>query len=304
MAKLLELNADSKDALCLAGKALSSSIRVDIIKLLYQHSLNIAEIAEMMSIPASSAALHVRVLEEAGLINTEVQPGERGSMKLCSRKCDYVTIRLESPPEPANETISVNMPIGAYTDCKISPTCGLVTERENIGNEDMLYPFYLPERVDAQLLWSSSGYVEYLFPYSTPKFPKQLSISFEICSEAPNYREDWKSDLTLWVNGIEVCTWTSLGDYGVRRGRLNPSWWRKGNTQYGMLTTCSISDNGTSLNGQRSSACVLQDLGLSGQPFVKVRIGNKPNARNIGGFNLFGDKFGDHAQAIVMTIEY
>lgn len=41
MAKLLDLNTDDKEALCLVGKALSSPIRVNIIKLLYTYSLNI-----------------------------------------------------------------------------------------------------------------------------------------------------------------------------------------------------------------------------------------------------------------------
>ncbi|MEI3204121.1 MAG: hypothetical protein V8S73_05705 [Lachnospiraceae bacterium] len=37
----------------------------------------------------------------------------------------------------------------------------------------------------------------------------------EICSEAPGYKEDWKSDLTLWVNDVEVGTWTCPGDLGA-----------------------------------------------------------------------------------------
>ena len=31
------------------------------------------------------------------------------------------------------------------------------------------------------------------------------------------YRNDWPSDITLWVNDIEVGTWTSPGDFGGRR---------------------------------------------------------------------------------------
>lgn len=304
MAKLLDLNADDEETLCLLGKALSSPIRVNIIKLLYTYSLNIAEIAEKMNIPASSAAMHVRALEAAGLINTEIQPGERGSMKLCSRKSDYVSIRLTCAPSQTNETTSVSMPVGAYTDCQIAPTCGIATAESLIGNEDLPFAFYLPERTGAQIMWSSSGYVEYRFPNPSDKRLKHLSLSLEICSEAPNYREDWKSDLTLWINGAECATWTCPGDFGERRGRLNPPWWQNGNTQYGLLTTWTVSNEGTSINGHPVSDCTLQTLGISKSPYIPVRIGNKPDAQYVGGFNIFGSKFGDYAQDIVLTLEY
>ena len=94
MSKILELNADREEQLCEVAKALSIPTRIQILKLLYYNSYNIGEIAEQLHIPASTAALHIRTLESAGLINTEQQPGSRGSMKLCSRKNDFVSIRL------------------------------------------------------------------------------------------------------------------------------------------------------------------------------------------------------------------
>ena len=60
--------------------------------MLYFNSYNVIEIAEKLQIPPSSAALYVRSLEEAGLINTRVQRGSRGSMKICSRKNDSIHI--------------------------------------------------------------------------------------------------------------------------------------------------------------------------------------------------------------------
>ena len=64
----LYLDFDKKKELCSLGKALSSEVRIEILKLLEQQSLNVNEIAEKLEIPASSAAMNVRVLEEAGLI--------------------------------------------------------------------------------------------------------------------------------------------------------------------------------------------------------------------------------------------
>ncbi len=55
------------------------------------------------------------------------------------------------------------MPVGMYSECNVHPTCGLVGVDGVIGNEDQEYSFYLPERINAGLLWSSAGFVEYKF---------------------------------------------------------------------------------------------------------------------------------------------
>lgn len=306
MAKYMELNADSAGQLCCVAKALSSPTRIEILKLLYYYSLNINEISEKLGIPASSAGLHIKTLEAAGLINTELQPGTRGSMKICSRKCDYITIKLKGVPQDIHETRSISMPIGCYTDLSISPTCGIAGKNGMIGNEDSRRAFYLPERVEAQLAWTSSGYFEYKFPNPLPegKKPKRMSLSAEICSEAPNFREDWKSDITLWINGVDCGTWTCPGDYGARRGRLNPGWWEDGSTQYGLLTTWAIDEEGSSVNNESSGTAVLDSLRLEEEHFITVRIGNKPDAEFVGGFNLFGSCFGDYAQDIILSVAF
>lgn len=306
MTKILELSTENEEQLCEVGKALSSPIRIQILKLLYYNSFNIGEIAEKLQIPASSAAMHIRNLEGAGLINTELQPGNRGSMKLCSRKRDMLYIRLTGEPQNINQMKSISMPIGAYTDCSVIPTCGLASEKTIIGFEDKPSEFFLPERVDAQLLWSSGGYVEYTFPYPLEEkaIPKRLIASFEICSEAPNYQEDWKSDITIWINDMECATWQSPGDFGKRRGRLNPSWWDNGSTQYGRLLTIEVSEENTVLNNQPVSDLNIAELQLPGKDFIKIRIGNKEDAAYRGGFNLFGEKFGDYEQNLLLSLVY
>ena len=86
MSKPLELDLSQGEELCNIGKALSSPVRLEILKLLFDTSLSIVEISEKLNIAQSSAALHAKMLESAGLINAEVQPGTRGAVKLCSRK--------------------------------------------------------------------------------------------------------------------------------------------------------------------------------------------------------------------------
>ncbi len=306
MSKILNLDIENEELLCSVSKALSSPDRIKILKLLYKKSYNIGEIAELLSIPASTAALHVRILENADLIQTKQQPGSRGSMKLCSRKNDFINIRLFRYPDGLDQISTISMPIGAYTDCSIYPTCGLADYSSRIGAEDRPADFYLPERINAQLLWSSKGYVEYRFPYAIDSKLKlkQLLLTFEICSEAPNYREDWKSDITIWINKKECGTFRCPGDYGSRRGRLNPSWWSNGSTQYGLLTTVTISETGTFINAEKCGSTSLSSLNLNQSSFITLRIGNKEDAEFVGGFNLFGRQFGDYEQDINMSFIY
>lgn len=306
MANILELNLEDEEQLCSLGTALSSPARIQILKLLYHNSFNVAEIAEKLQIPASSAALYIRSLENAGLINTRLQPGSRGSMKICSRKNDQIIIKLTSDDPSVSKLSSVSMPVGCFTDCEVAPSCGLASERAPIGFGDRPESFYLPERANAQILWTAAGYVEYKFPYQLPStaVPNRLILTAELCSEALNYKEDWMSDITFWINDIECGAWRSPGDFGSRLGRLNPEWWGSGSTQYGKLVTLEISDDGCTINSVPTSHISLKDFTFTPQKPISVRIGNKPDAEFIGGFNLFGEKFGDHEQNIILSFAY
>ena len=68
MAKIRELDMENVDTLCDVGKALSSPVRVEILKLLYSDNMIIGEIAKALDIPQSSAAFHLKLLEKADLI--------------------------------------------------------------------------------------------------------------------------------------------------------------------------------------------------------------------------------------------
>ena len=62
--------------------------------------------------------------------------------------------------------------------------------------------------------------------------------------------------------------------------------------------------NGCYVNGEKAGDKTIEDLNLMSNVFVKVRIGNKEDARYMGGFNLFGKNWGNYRQDLVMTIEY
>jgi predicted transcriptional regulator len=217
-----------------------------------------------------------------------------------------VNIRLSRNDPGVHQVASISMPVGAFTDCKVSPTCGIADENGLIGYEDRVGDFYSPARIHAQILWSSSGYIEYKFPFPLGDgvMPNRIMLSFEACSEAPNYKEDWKSDITIWINGMECGTWQSPGDFGNRRGRLNPPWWDNGVTQYGKLVTLEVTKEGSLINSAPSSKVGVEDLHLEASSPILVKIGNKENAEFVGGFNLFGEKFGDYAQNITLSVVY
>ena len=301
---VLELNLDDKEKLNLIGKAFSSDVRIDILRLLSDKSLNVNEIAEDLNIPASSAAMHVRVLEDAGLIKCDLVPAVRGSMKLCARAVKSIAIVTESAIG-AEKVEIINMPIGSYVDYKVNPTCGLAGDKGMIGAEDEPGSFYHPDRGNAGLLWfGKSGFVEYRFPnYSfKKKDAKRIEISMEVCAEDHEFNLNYPSDITLWINEYNVGTWHCPSDYGGRRGVWNPAWWPDKNTQYGMLKTWSVRPDGSFLDNEKVSGITLKDLGIGRENYVSVKIGVSKDSKNAGGMNLFGDGFGDFAQGIRMAV--
>jgi predicted transcriptional regulator len=306
MIQTIKLNLDDNNQMISIGKALSSEARIDILRLLRNRDLNVNEIAEMLDIPASSSAAHVKVLEEAGMIKTSLQPGIRGSMKLCHIVLDHIYIEMNTTRNMEQDEEIIKMPIGSFIDYQAEPTCGMVSSKGPIGSEDEPRCFYLPGRMEAQLIWIGHGYVEYRFPtYSmASKKVKQLEVSMELCSEDHEFNLDFPSDITLWINQKEVGTWTCPSDFGGRRGNLNPDWWPDKNTQYGILKTWKINDHGCFIDDNTSETFRIHEFCLEKQDYISVRVGVKEEAIHKGGINLFGESFGDFAQNIIMKIVY
>jgi predicted transcriptional regulator len=303
-ARVLELLADDHNLQKLEAvtKALGSATRLEILRFLSAHTCSLLEIAEALELPPSTATLHINILEKAGLIKTDLRPATRGLQKVCARVFDRVVIQLPAEQQIEDTLVEVSMPIGAYTDVKIIPTCGLAGELGIIGHFDDLSTFYEPDRIYAQLLWFRRGYVEYRFPNRLPPnvVLDDIEVSFEVCSEAPLYHADWPSDITVWIGDAEVGTWTSPADFGGERGALTPAWWDSQNSQYGLLKVWRVTNGGSYVDGIQVSRVTLNQLTLKpGQP-ISVRIGIKEDAANVGGLNLFGSKFGNYPQDIVL----
>jgi predicted transcriptional regulator len=201
--------------------------------------------------------------------------------------------------------IKVEMPVGLYTDFKVSPPCGLCSKDEIIGFLDVPTSFFNPKRAVADLVWFERGYIEYKFPNNLPtsKKLKKLEISMEISSEVPGTSKEWPSDITLWLNGVEIGTYTVPGDFGDRRGKLTPSWWKLAGSQYGILKRWIVTNEGAFIDEVKVSDVTLEDLKIREHTSIRVRVGIKPEAINVGGLNIFGKSFGDYEQDIVMVME-
>jgi predicted transcriptional regulator len=304
--RILRVDLDSSGSSETILKALASTTRLKILELLSSQVLNISEIGEALDLPASTATLHVNILEQAGLINTELRPATRGLQKVCARAYDVMVIALARGDTSHERSVEVAMPIGAFVDCQVTPTCGLAGSAGIIGLFDDPTSFFEPERVNAQLLWFHQGYVEYRFPNRLPPraVVESISISLEVCSEAPLHHDDWPSDITMWLNEVEIGSWTSPSDFGGHQGLLTPDWWEGWNSQYGLLKIWMVTEVGTFIDGKRISGVTLKDLHLAAHTSFSVRIGIKPDAQHVGGINIFGRQFGNYPQDIVVRLRY
>lgn len=288
-------------------QALGSETRLLILSLLSHRTMNATALAEATGLAPSTLAFNLKQLEETGLVNVQYQPGTRGQQKLVSKRYDEVHFKLPGVAiESDSNLFEVSMPIGNFKRVGVKPTCGLATDSKYIGMIDDARSFYEPEHVFAQILWFRQGFIEYDFPNNLPVGAQalDLELSMEICSEAPEYDLDWPSDITLSINEVEIGTWTSPADFGGERGKLTPPWWPLEQTQFGVLKRWRVTPEGSFIDGGPISEVCLADLGLEGRTHASVRLEVKDTARHVGGINLFGRRFGNYAQDLLMRIRY
>jgi len=285
-------------------RVLSSESRVKILQLLGQGEMNINELSQELGLAQPTVTKHIQALEEVGLVVSEYRAGSQGTQKRCRRVIDRLVVELGSAPALTSDVADIEMPIGLYSDLKIVPTCGLATAEAIIGHLDDPIAFHFPQRAKAQIIWSSGGYVEYIFPNSLPAeaIIKSVDLAFEVCSETVGFNPNYPSEITVWINGVEIGTWTSPGDMGGTPGRLNPEWWLDVLAQYGFLKVWSVRRNGTFVDGMPVSEISINDLQIAPGKPTTIRIGNKPDAQHVGGFTLFGRSFGNYDQDIVMRL--
>ncbi|WP_321383267.1 helix-turn-helix domain-containing protein [uncultured Enterococcus sp.] len=287
-------------------ECLASNTRLEILKFIGSEKRSIGEIAAHMQISNAITTRHVQQMEDAGLLGSERGVGENRNKKMVYLKVDDIHISFPEKIYQEFQLHSTSLKLGHFVDFSVTPTCGLATVDDVVGKSDDPKYFMDSKRVDAGLLWFSSGFVEYKVPnlLQENELPELLEISFEIASEFPLSNNIWPSDISIYVNDVKVAVYTVPGNFSDTRGRYTPKWWNDSFSQYGLLKHLRINKLDTGIDGQAYSDVTIYDLKLHEQPFIKLRFAAEDDAKNRGGLTLFGEGFGNHNQDILINTYY
>ena len=297
--------ADSKEQLKVLS-ALASEVRIAILKLLMEKGrMSMNDLAEALGVTAGALTSHIRKLEEGGLVRINSNNSGHGNLKICEPHLDKILFVFSRAASMRNEFRS-HLRVGQYASCHIYPTCGLSTSQALVGDVDDPRYFTSPRHFDADILWFTQGYVEYMVPCIIPSGAviDQINISAEISSEAPGSNSNWPSDIHFYINGTLLGMWTSPGDFADAPGLFTPDWWFSNWTQYGLLKTISVRQDGSYIDNQRISDVTIGKLSLRKGDPILFRFAVPETARHIGGLTIFGRDFGKYNQDIEFRISY
>lgn len=291
------------------SKALSSQTRLDILNLLFSHPYNLTELSKQLDLPVTTTVFHLKILEEGGLITSNTAPNKKGHIRWYSYNVMKIVTNIGAAikASKSEHTDIQTIPLGNYVLCKLDSSCGMASEKEHLFSNEPSKA-YSKDRFSAELIWSTPT-AKLIYPIDkTPFMDKKLismSISLELCSEAMGYNENYQSDITFSINNKELGTYTSPGDFGNRYGTYTPNWWYTESTKYGQLVTIEITSRGVFINGNSINQDIkISDFEEINEEALFLTIEVKEDAANKGGINLFGEKFGDYAQGIVVKTRY
>jgi predicted transcriptional regulator len=287
-------------------KALGSDTRVEILNILLQeNNMSMNELAARLNITNGALTTHIKKLESCGLITTSGESAGHGNLKICSIKQEKILIDLGQNADLQN-VYETELKVGHYSSCAVYPTCGLASGRALIGEVDDARYFEHPDRFDADMLWFTRGYVEYVLPNFIPKLQKisQITVSAELSSEAPSFNNNWPSDIHFYLNDTCLGYWTSPGDFGDTKGLLTPDWWPSTWNQYGLLKLLVINHDGSFVDGRKISDVTIDQLNLDYRSSIRLRLAVDDDAEHVGGLTIFGRTFGNYGQDIKVQLQY
>jgi len=300
----VDLDVTSKsdeDKIVRIGKALSHPIRIKMLNQILKNPRSITELGKLNNLTNSSVIFHLNLLEEAELIVSRVKPNKKGKTLVFYVNFSQIGIATRYNAIDKQSVIEQSVGVGNYQS--VAPTGYVRIATENqffVLEKDDLYN---PIRFDASLICLDNGEITYAFSnaYATRNTVNLIEFSLEICSESPYYCNDWKSEITFAVNDVELGSYLSLGDFGGIRGKLSPAWYDDKYSQYGLLTTVAVDEQGVMINGERvASSPTLHDLNLGSFDKTTLTIKTKESSTFAGGFNIFGKHFGNEPQDIIM----
>lgn len=301
----VHLSVSDNDMLEKIGDSLSSNYRRRILFLLTQKSRSTQELLDDLKISPSTLSFHLKILREAKLIKFVKAPSKRGNEKNLSLNVDSFTVNFDSSLTSNLKTLNIDIPIGSYANFDVKAPCLIATENEIIQPIDNDVIFNSTDKIKAQLISFTQGYVEYLITNDLllTSDIKELTFTQEICSECPNFNNNWKSDISFYLNNIRIGDFLSLGDYGGRMGLYSPRWWPTKSSNYGILVNVTINEEGTFINGKKTNELKISDY-FKNEKYIKYRIGVDSDSKHLGGINIFGKHFGDFKQNISLNITY
>jgi len=291
-------------------KALSSKLRIDIVKLLLENKeMNMNEIAKSLNITSGALTSHMKRLEESGIVRVNFLSENigHGNQKICTIGIERILIDVDSEKITNRDNVyEVDIPIGHYTNYNVYPTCGISTKKNLIGEVDVPQYFAHKERMNADICWFTKGFIEYIIPNFVPtsKIIDQITVSMELSSEAPGVNSDWPSDISFHINDNLIGTWTSPGDFGDIRGIFTPDWWLPNWNQYGILKMLVINKRGTYIDGFKISDVNIEQFELDYKSLIRFKLMVADDADNIGGLTIFGKNFGNYNQDIKVRVSY
>lgn len=287
-------------------KALGSDVRIQILNILLENSnMSMKDLANHLNITNGALTGHIKKLENCGLITTSAESIVHGNQKICSIHWDRIIVDLEKQVVDEN-VYNAEIKIGHYSNYDIAPTCGLASANAIIGEVDDPRYFEHPDRYNAEILWFTNGYVEYVIPNFIPNLQKitQISITMELSSEAPGINSDWPSDIEFYLNDTLLGSWMSPGDFGDVKGMFTPAWWPKNWNQYGLLKLLVINKKGTFVDGLKISDVTIDQFNLDYRSSIRFKLAVDENSKHKGGLTLFGKSFGNYSQDVNVSISY
>lgn len=286
-------------------KAMASNVRIEILKILAQYQdINLNDLAKMLGITNGALTSHIRLLEDVGVIEVKTVAAKHGTQKICSVKIENYVIKVGQNIEKNSYILEIAP--GQYIDFEVTPTCGISTSNKIIGLYDTPSFFADLEHFQAQIVWFTTGFVEYEIPNYLPESSTlhELQIQAELGSEAKAYNNDYKSNIHFYINETLIGIWQSPGDFGGVKGLYNPDWWVLTMNQFGILVDIRVTETGTFIDDRQISDVTIGQLNIKPNSRVRLKLAVPHGLPDSRGLTIYGRGFGNYNNGMIVRLSY
>lgn len=218
----------------------------------------------------------------------------------------------------ASHKIRISIPVGSFSESRVEMPCGYFSPEGMVECHD-IDEFIKPNRVLARLIWfANTGYVTYTIknPLAKNHQLHVLRIFFEASSELLRHDVNFKTDLSVYLNGKKLITKTLVNDLTERRGIYPlPDWKDRKKLNYGIPIWLECREDGVfwgRLRGKDVQSKIIWEKVLDENfiPLLKkskiftLVLAIEPDAKNKGGLNLFGAEVGNLKDPFYIELDY